>query len=267
MPCLKVALTAVDKAFGNQVTIRRALQNQTRTETHHQYLNLLMLTVDSLPSADLKSLQTYLGPCPAAVSRNNFWPAVEVHTSLYQFWCPWHMNFIQITELFKKMNPKDFVSRNQWSMHLNHKVGEGMQRWCCGRKVRQTSNATTAREVRTNGKGDVSWTRTWWISFADLIDMYLCTHAKISGYIPRRSAEAGTQNLQKWPQPVCCLNHSNKDSSYRWGDSQQKVCPLPEPSENLIPSSAICSTCPHESKVSHIATSWNAFNSGQRSFL
>ncbi len=23
------------------------------------------------------------------------------------------------------MNPKDFVSRNQWSMHLNHKVGEG----------------------------------------------------------------------------------------------------------------------------------------------
>lgn len=176
MPCLKVALTAVDKAFGNQVTICRALQNQTRTETHHQYLNLLMLTVDSLPSADLKSLQTYLGPCPAAVSRNNFWPAVEVHTSLYQFWCPWHMNFIQITELFKKMNPKDFVSRNQWSMHLNHKVGEGMQRWWCGRKVRQTSNATTAREARTNGKGDVSWTRTWWVSFADLIDMYLCTH-------------------------------------------------------------------------------------------
>jgi hypothetical protein len=121
-------------------------------------------------------LQTYLGPCPAAVSRNNFWPAVEVHTSLYQFWCPWHMNLIQITELFKKMNPKDFVSRNQWSMHLNHKVGEGMQTWCCGRKVRQTSNATTAREARTNGKGDVSWTRTWWISFADLIDMYLCTH-------------------------------------------------------------------------------------------
>jgi hypothetical protein len=56
MPCLKVALTAVDKAFGNQVTIHRALQNLTRTETHHQYLNLLMLTVDSLPSADLKSL-------------------------------------------------------------------------------------------------------------------------------------------------------------------------------------------------------------------
>ncbi len=126
MPCPKVASTAVDKAFGNRVTIHLALQNLTRTETHHQYLNLLMLTVDSLPSADLKSLQTYLGPCPAVVSRNNFWPAVEVHTSLYQFWCPWHMNFIQITELFKKMNPKDFVSRNQWSMHLNHKVGE----WC-----------------------------------------------------------------------------------------------------------------------------------------
>ncbi len=51
-----------------------------------------------------------------------------------------------------------------------------MQRWCCSRKVRQTSNSTTAREARTNGKGDLSWTRTWWISFADLIDMYLCTH-------------------------------------------------------------------------------------------
>jgi hypothetical protein len=72
MPCPKVALTAVDKAFGNQVTIRLALQNLTRTETHPQYLNLLMLTVDSLPSADLKSLQTYLGPCPAVVSPNNF---------------------------------------------------------------------------------------------------------------------------------------------------------------------------------------------------
>jgi hypothetical protein len=58
MPCLKVALTAV----GNQVTIHLALQNLTRTETHHQYLNLLMLTLDSLPSADLKSLQTYPGP-------------------------------------------------------------------------------------------------------------------------------------------------------------------------------------------------------------
>ncbi len=125
MPCLKVALTAVDKAFGNQVTIRLALPNLTRTETHHQYLNLLMWTIDSLPSADLKSLQTYLGPCPSVVSHNNFWPAVEVHTSLYQFWNPWHMNFIQITKLFKKLNPKDFVSRNQWRMYLNHKVGEG----------------------------------------------------------------------------------------------------------------------------------------------